>query len=374
MCRLAVNPPAGQPMSVPVSSSSRHVLVPSQVRVRAGQSSVAFKVSVSGLAPEERADIIAGAGPEAVKDSIQIQRADEPALTIEGETAVKLGSPVRLRASAASTNGFPVTLRVLSAPPESTFDSLTGDFTWTPKSSELGDRTVVFQALDTFGIASSVSTALHAGTGAPELISLAGACTPGSAAALQGHFLSAAGEPGQLLINGTPAQAIQASAKRIDFICPQQAPESAIELAVRTVSGTSNVLRTKMQASSPTIVTTDDVSGEALALHAGSSEIAALAAPNRDNMPAVEGEAVSIFATGIRCEAAYSGAVDVEVGGVATPVASISPAAGRPGACALTFGTPMGITGENLSLRLRVRQDDGTIVGSAPATLTVEQK
>ncbi len=322
VCEVSLQPPPATPVRLRVSSGSPLVGVPDIVRVRARQRAVRFEALIQPAAAPEIATLNIALDDASAAASIPIAAA-------------------------------PNARRQPSTP-----------------------------AVDGFGI-----------TGAPELDSLANvagptappACTPGSAAALNGRFFSNDREPvfdgtgaahqlsgSEVWVNGATAALLFASSNRIDFVCPDEPPGTALEIVVRRGVLRSQPIATTIRAAAPGLLTLNS-SGQALAFRTGSSEIAAIANPLFDATPAVAGDSVSLLATGIDCDESFrDGRPQIEVGSHVLWPSAVRPATGYAGVCELTFIVPPGISEERAPVRLRVLRHDGALIESNSVRIAVD--
>ena len=215
------------------------------------------------------------------------------------------------------------------------------------------------------------------------------ACSPGSLATVEGASLlnpetavfydfsgSAAGLGGsQVLVNGAPALLRYASSERLDFVCPEMAPGTPIEIHVETGRATSNRLYSAMVESSPGVLSVDGTgTGQALAMRENSSDVAALPNFRFHATPALAGDLLSLRVTGVDCSETSrgEGRLRVELGGETIPPSSVYRAAVDAGACQVSFRVPSGVSGDSVPLAVGSLRGDGSVVRSNPVSIVVE--
>jgi uncharacterized protein (TIGR03437 family) len=186
------------------------------------------------------------------------------------------------------------------------------------------------------------------------------ACSPDAVATLIGRFLpehvapvsdrsggatSLAGV--RVLINGGYAPVLYASTDRVDFLCPEVPPSTALEIAVETPGGLSNLLETGVEDASPGIF---GISGPA----------------------AGPGDTVSIRATGMEWVAKFPAVrTFARIGTQYVPIESNIPDPLGPGISILTVTLPSGILEESVPVVIEVVKTDGHSVTSNRAFIPV---
>ncbi len=395
-CELRLGSSPSSPVHLRLSSSSPNVKVPAELTVRPGQYAARFKASVDLSAAPEATVLSAGSETAAAQSSLRVEAQNVPVLNVPGSQTIKVGSSLRLQLSASSADGFPVALSASQLPPTATFDETAGILAWTPSAGDVGAHDLTFTATNSVGIAASKQVRLLVASGKPHLTGLrnaadaaaTAACTPGSAATLTGRFLFSGDTPvaersgsalnlqnTKVLVNGVPRPVLFASSERVDFLCSQDAPGTQLEIALQSGDTLSNTLQTTMLSDAPGIFTLDGASGQALAFRTGTSELAALPNARFSATPAVAGEMLSVFTTGVACDENFSsGTPLLQIGFHVMPVRALKPAANYAGACELSFQIPVGITNDNLSIRLQIRHHDGTAADSNSASIAVADR
>lgn len=393
-----INTPPSATESVRLSSSSPHLRVPALVPVRAGQSTIRFAATVDPSATPE--DVVVGAGSTSGTDEAQttvgIELPAPVVLNVPGEQIARPDSRLRFGVSASAADGLPTTLAVQDLPGGAAFDPATGTLSWTPQAADSGHRDVVFVATGATGVSTTKSVRVFVGS-KPELTALqnaagsaaTAACTPNSAASLQGRFLLARESSltersgsqldlggTRVMINGTPAPVLFASASRVDFVCPPSAPGTALEIAVQSGPDLSNRLTTTMAAAAPGLLTVDDSgAAQAIAFRPDTSEVAALPNSRIPARPAVPGEVLSLVASGIACDDAFpAGRPQLQIGMHVVPAQTAALIPGLAGVCALGFQVPAGPAGDFVPVTLEVRHYDGRLDTSNQVSIAIADR
>lgn len=117
-----------------------------------------------------------------------------------------------------------------------------------------------------------------------------------------------------VLVNGSPAPLYYVSPNQIDFVLPWSTASGTAAIQVVNGSAASNSVSLQVEAAPQIFTTNQQGFGQAAVLVAGTSTIAAPADVFPGSRPAVKGEYLSIYATGL--------------GAVATPPADGAPASG----------------------------------------------
>jgi hypothetical protein len=146
--------------------------VPEAVRSRPHQSTLSFQAYVDKSAFTRSVSLRAVAGDAVAEDRISIQAASGAVLSVPGKQFVSIGSSVSFRVGAFSQSGATPALMADSLPSGSRFEGNTGDFDWTPQSSQAGSWDVVFTAKDDAQRSSTGHVSIRVGSGNPVIESL----------------------------------------------------------------------------------------------------------------------------------------------------------------------------------------------------------
>jgi uncharacterized protein (TIGR03437 family) len=386
VCEVRLSPSGtSETAAISLISSSKRLKVPGILLAESGQTTIRFEVVADAEAAEESAILEARAGENTVRENLAVVSSG-PHLMAPSRIA---GTPATgVRFSVSSTGAATITAAGL--PPGSVFDANTGDFDWIPPAADLGEHAISFIATDAQGARSVRTVLVYVGTGAPvvaQLRNVAGGteCSPGAIAAISGWFLSRgdtpftdrSGHSGSLgetrvLVNGAYAPILSASTGQVEFLCPALPALTPLDIAVETPSGQSGFLQTIMQETAPAIFTVDgSTQGQALAIRSSSTELAALPSFRLRARPALSGELVSVWATGIEC--ATSPRLWVNLGGQPVAIDSAQPVSQMAGVCEIAFRIPANVAGDAVSLIIEAMRSDSTISGSNRTSVAVRR-
>src|SRR5260370_14625524 len=126
-----------------------------------------------------------------------------------------------------------------------------------------------------------------------------------------------------------------------------------------------------MEESAPAIFTVDgSPQGRALAVHANSGELAALPDFRLRARPALSGERISVWATGIECAASPQLWLNLE--GQPVAVDSAQPVSQMAGICEIAFRIPENVAGDSVSLVMETTRSDAVVSSSNRTTLALQ--
>jgi uncharacterized protein (TIGR03437 family) len=384
VCELKLSPSTPSQTTIAIASSSRRLRVPETLQAEAGQTSVRFEVAADAEATQESATLEARVGDSAIRESLDVV-ASGPYLRVPARAAGTPASPVRFQ---VSTTGSAV-IKAAGLPQGALFDTNTGNFVWSPRATDQGEHEISFIATDALGGRTVRNVVVYVGTGAPVATQLRNAaggntCSPGAISTVSGWFLSGSeitlADPSGLStsladtrvrVNGVYASILSASAGQVEFLCPSISAGTALEIAVETPSGKSGALRSTMEETVPAILTVDgSPQGRALAAHLKTTELAALPNFRTHARPALIGESISLWATGIQCTA--SPRLSLILDGQSVVPDSVQPVAGMAGICQIAFLIPAGAAGDSVAVSLAVTRSDSQAAISNQASLTVQ--
>jgi uncharacterized protein (TIGR03437 family) len=300
---------------------------------------------------------------------------------------------LRFKVTATDSQDLPVTLSAVGLPEGAMFDVSTGAFEWTP--TDKGVYEPVFTATNSVGGVSSRPVTLDVDSGNPVVTSLLNgvgksalpACSPGAIARLTGKWLSTAASPisepsgtltevggTRVLVNGTYAQVLGTSGTQMDFLCPAVPPQSALDMTVETAIGRSNTIHTVMQETAPGIFLADPERGQALATFANSSDMVTVANVTFRGQPAVAGDVITIWTTGITCSGNSNNQLPrIKVGPTYAAIRSIETTPQHAGVCEITFAVPASpLYGDAVPVMLEVARSDGTSIASNSGSIAIE--
>jgi trimeric autotransporter adhesin len=362
-----------------ITSSSLRVKAPAAVVVSPGRNSIRFEVQADENATQEDVTLEASSGEYSARTSLSVLPARSPYLSVTGPRSARPGTPVRLVASASDAQSLPVSVSVSGLPRSAGFDASTGVLEWTPEESDLGPAAITFTATNTLGI-SSVRTLTVNVTSGPIVAGLrngAGrgalaACSPGALMSLTGENLAEASAATRVLINGSDVAVVGASAERVDFVCPNRSPGTPLSLAVEVAGQVSNAVETVMAETAPGLLTLDGSGrGQGIAIHA--QGLAAVPRFGVAGRPAVEGEALTLYATGINCDENSSAMKPLLYFGHDYVRVTAAKASAFAGVCELRALAPAGVSGDAVPVLLESVREDGTPVRSNTISVAVER-
>jgi uncharacterized protein (TIGR03437 family) len=356
-----------------LASSSRAVRLPETIATRPGQWSVGFEIDFASPGSDREAVITAQLGEESVEETVTLLAGRKARLRVPGRQAVVYGSEMRFRVEAADPQA---TLRAGELPAGASFDAVSGEFAWTPNASQQGSYDLSFTAVDPGGERATEHVQVVVDAGAPVVTKLVNAatrsaeavCSPRGIASLEGRWLDGAA----VRINGMPAPVLSTDSTRLDFLCPDAAPGSALDVVVETAAGITQPVRTTAREVTPGIFTVDGSGrGQGLISHHGGSNLVMVRNHRYPSQPARAGDTIAVYATGIERAAGIS----VKVGDIEAAPLAVEQLSGRPGVYRIVLALP-GVnqsTEPVIRLTLLVRGSDGSVVASNPVNAGTER-
>jgi uncharacterized protein (TIGR03437 family) len=393
-CELQLNAPSpSELIEVALVSSARNLTAPATVGVRAGQSRIRFEVAADPAASQEGATLEARIGSDSVRSSLALLPSNTPNLVVPTEPAGTPQTPIHFTVAASDSLGLDVNLAAAGLPTGAAFDTKTGALQWSPTNKDLGVHEVLFTATNTLGSTTTEAVKLYVDSGQPVATSLengaGGAapagCSSGSVATVRGRSLfngavAASDRSGssdnlggtRVLVDGSYATILYASANRVDLLCPTAAAGTPLVIKVETAGGQSNELQTVMRASAPGLLTFDGSgSGQALATQSGSLDLAAIPNARISGKPALAGDTVSFLATGIDCSPQTVPDLSLTLGQDRVSVTGLKPLAGHAGICEILAAVPAGVIGDAVPTTLILAQSDGREIASNQTTIGI---
>jgi uncharacterized protein (TIGR03437 family) len=178
----------------------------------------------------------------------------------------------------------------------------------------------------------------------------------------------------RVLVNGTYAQVLGTSATQVDFLCPAVPPQTDLEITLETALGRSNTIHTVMQETVPGILLADPERGQALATFANSTDLVAVANFRFRGQPAVAGDVVTIWTTGITCSGnSNSQPPGIKVGPTYAAILSMETTPEHAGVCQITFAVPASLPyGDAVPVMLEVTRSDGASIASNSGSIAIE--
>jgi uncharacterized protein (TIGR03437 family) len=153
----------------------------------------------------------------------------------------------------------------------------------------------------------------------------------------------------QVMVNGTPAPLTYVSNSLVTFQCPALAPGLPIQVTVTNSLGSASVPIQSAVAAAPAIFVVDAArAGQGLVLIGNSSTLAMPATAGYNSAPAVHGQYLSIYATGLgnvlgTAPALAQNSVKVWIGGIPVTPAFVGSAQGGNGVFQVIAQVPQGV-------------------------------
>jgi len=383
--QLGVN---GDAFSIPVAASSSEVRLPATVLARNQQQFLTFHGSVDKAASQSTFTVTAGDDSNLVEDQITVLPALAPVFSLPETQTVKSGQPIAFQVAARDPSGFPVQISAPKLPLGASLDQDSARFEWFPALNQQGHHTLTFTAVNSSGQASEGQAQIRIEPDQPVIPHANRAiCSPGSVATLEGRWLSLADEvladPSgaslelggtRVRVNGGFAPVLFASPTRVDFLCPSLAPETGLEIAIETSSGSTAPIQSTMLAANPALLRAQNLGRkQALATIAGTDRIAAVREYHGVGEPAQRDDVVSFRATGLGTADSYAGLLHVQIGGMDAPVEAVVLAPDAAGVFLIRVRIPVSAPlGDEVPVRLELVTADGQRLASNTVTLAIE--
>jgi uncharacterized protein (TIGR03437 family) len=297
-----------------------------------------------------------------VQNSLLVTAGSAPILSLPGDVDAVVREKATFTVSAIEPGGLPPLLAADKLPAGASFDSQTGEFTWTPTESQQGEYDITFTAKNSAGVSSSGYVMIVVDSGKPTITAVGNAanparqsCSPGSLASLQGRWLAATASPvvdpsglttslggTRVRVNGQDAPVVYVSQRHMDFVCPAVGPGTILNISAETSGGTVGPMTTTMQSIGPGVFSVDGSgTGQGLIYLAGTSMIATSRDYRGLGQPAEPGDTITIRATGI---GSPEGAPPtVIIGTFQAYVDSVRAMPGVAGVLEITVDVPLGI-------------------------------
>ena len=384
ICEIRFTPTDSQAIEFSVASSSASLKVPVTIRPQAHTNSVRFEVFADPEARQNNVTIEAASHLGSAQASLAVLSSGAPLLRVPSTRNTRIGSQVAFLATAVDAQDQPIPVSISGLPRGASFDPSTGEFAWTPADSDAGSATITFTATDWAGLKTTKAVQIHIISGQPVITGLrngAGAnapaaCSPGARMTLLGTFAAddrpaAAGDIG-LRVNGESVQVVGASAAAVDFLCPSFSAGTPLSVTAEVAGRVSEEWRTLMEETAPGLFSANG-SGTGQGLITHPRGLATLPRLEVDGTPAVAGDTVSLYATGINCSESSTDRLPlIYFGSVIKPVTSITPST-FAGICEVHAVVPEGISGSRVELFLETARTDATLVRSNAVSLAIDE-
>ena len=372
-CEVQLNARISEPVSLAVSGS-RNILVPAAITTRPGQATLTFDAVLTPAASARDVFVQVRFGAQAATDHRLV--APTPAVSLPGPENIlaRFGERIDFTLPAAEFGETPARLFVSELPSSARFDAATARFTWIPDRSQQGSYNLVFTAVGPQGTGALAHVRITVGSGEPVATSLVNAasqspdavCSPGSVASLRGQWLDTGSAP-RVYVNDAAVPVLSATATRVDFQCPRDAPGTPLSVWLENAAGRTPPLTTTLRNAAPGIFTLNG-SAQGLIL-LDDSTLAAVRSFLAPGQPAQPGDEISIRATGLSPD----DEITVKLGDVDALAASVQPLDNLPGVYDIRVEVPSGVqAGDAVTVRLRTADGAGEWSESNPATMAVE--
>jgi uncharacterized protein (TIGR03437 family) len=387
LCEVRYDADESQPpVEFRISSSSESVRVPASITSRPGSGTTRFEVMADEQARQQSVTIEARSSAGNAQESLAVLSSGAPLLQLPGTRTVKAGGRVRFQVSAVDSQDLALTVTGKDLPRGANLDPATGEFSWTPGESDQGSVDLQFSATDAAGQSSTGGVRVNVMSGKPVIVGLrngAGAdalaaCSPGARMTLLGTFLTddqrgsgpVTGRV-RVRINGEAAPVPTASQTELDFLCPVSDAGTALNITVEVAGQVSDEYRTTMMETAPGLFSiTGKPKSQGLVVH--SRGLAAIPRFAMDGSPAVAGDTIRFYATGLNCENSQQNSTLLYFGKGYQPIASIMPST-YAGICEISAVVPEGVVGTGVELFLETLRSDATLLRSNTISLAVDE-
>jgi len=361
---------------VQLSSSSASVRLPESVATRPGQSTVEFQVDA--VSSGEGIVVAANLGSGMVKETLTVAPDRSTPVHVPGRQFVRYGTEVRFRVSPSDPAA---TLSTGALPAGAYFDSTTGEFRWTPEGTQLGAHEIGFTAIDSAGGKTSAAVTVQVDSGEPVVTGIVNAasrspeaaCSPSGIATIEGRWLTdgaavsdASGSSIELAgikvwANGATVPILSASGTELNILCPDSVPGSDIQLVVETGHGVTAPFGTTARSAAPGIFSLDGTGtghGWVLRESTGTTSVAMVRNYRVPGQPAIAGESLLIYATGV----GHLTNISVQIGEYQVPAAAINPVPNHLGLYQVVVSMPnIVMQTDDLPLSLSGDSPEGSI-------------
>ena len=386
MCQVTLDSgPESGTAELRLSSSSESVRVPETIQTAPGQETLEFQVDVLDSAISGKAVIGVHSDTEAVEETLDISSHRPFKIRVPGRQFVKYATEVEFQVSASDASAA---LSASSLPPGAYFDPTTGIFRWTPDSRKLGSHEISFGATNSSGEKTSENVEVVVDSGEPIVTGVVNAasrsreavCGPNAIARIEGRWLSDGNglEPlGQsarlggtrVWVNAIESPVLSASGNSLTILCPVLPSPGPLEIVVETGYGTSSPVLAPGLAAAPGLFSMDGSGkGQGSVLIVGTSDFAMARNYRFKAKPAVAGDQVIVFATGLGALTNLSAEID------GIPAVVGDAAEEQPGIFTVTVQIPSGIkTSSSVRLALIGTDTSSTLIRTNPVTIAIEE-
>jgi uncharacterized protein (TIGR03437 family) len=381
VCEIAQNPDdATDDAELTITSSSQNVQTPAMVHGRTGRGILRFEVISDETAPQEKVTIAVHSPTGSASENLLVVSTGSIHVRAPKTLTVTPDTPVRFTVEAGDDQGLPVSMVSANPPKGAKFDPASGLFEWLPTTQDLGSTEVAFTATNSLSFSETKVVSIKVVASRPFLAGLrngAGpgalaACTPGALATLIGTSLTGARDMARVLVNGSIGSIVRASSEQIDFLCPEAAPGTPLTFSVQAGENlASNELQTSMAKTAPGLLSLDG-SGGGLGMALHDRGLAALPRFDRIGTPAMAGDVITLFATGINCDGnAGDSKPVVYFENTLQQVRSLQRSS-FAGVCEVSVVTPRGLASGEVRVTLEAINENGTPLRSNQVLIAIE--
>jgi len=362
-CAVDLNSPnVPEVARLALSSSDSDLLLPATIITRPGQTELTFNVYANPLARQATSTITVQLGGTSVAKAVTVTPARSPILTLPHNVNAIFGQQISATFSAVDPNGLRVLSSASGLPEGATFDPETGAFLWTPTQSQQGAYSIELTATNSASASSTGAFEIVVDSGTPIITNVQNAasgsdaaCSPGSVASVAGRWFASSSAPvadpaasstqlngAQVKVDNAYAFLVDASAERIDFICPAAGTGPRLTVSVEDQAGATPPVSVTMLQGTPGIYSVDGSgAGQGMITLAGTSLLAATRSYLGLGQPAEPGDSVTIRATGLGTQ---GGAwPTVKIGDFTAQSLSVQPAPEAAGVYDITVVVPFGV-------------------------------
>jgi uncharacterized protein (TIGR03437 family) len=308
ICRVSLHAaPGGAGAEVRLSTSNASLQVPATVRTRPGQSTLDFQVDAIGSG--EGIVVQASLGPDMVQETLSVAWDRSEPIRVPGPQFAKSGAELRFQVSAQDPAA---TLSAGALPAGAYFDSNAREFRWTPAGTQIGAYSLNFMVIDSAGRETTARVSVQVESGDPVVTRIVNAasrsrdaaCSPGAIAAIEGRWLTdgttVSDAETKVWANGAVVPILAASDTELNILCPDAIAGGEVQFVVQTGHGLSDPLTTTARSAAPGIFSLDGSgNGQGWVLLKDTAGLAMVRNRRLEGQPAIPGDQVLLYATGI---------------------------------------------------------------------------
>jgi uncharacterized protein (TIGR03437 family) len=172
-------------------------------------------------------------------------------------------------------------------------------------------------------------------------------------------------------VNGETVAVPSASQEAVDFVCPALAGGTPLTVTAEVAGRVSDEFRTSMAESAPGLFSvSESPKAQGLVMHARG--LSAIPRFDMDGSPAIPGETIRFYATGLNCENANETSTLLYFGKGYQPITSITPST-YAGVCEVSAVVPEGVFGPAVELYLEAVRSDATRLKSNTISVAIDE-